>query len=359
MALPQPIQQKPGAAPHDGRPARRGRVTRRARRRLLGLLGVVVTLVGFGLSYQTIAEARDRQAFPPPGRLVDVGGYRLHLRVMGTDSQAPAVLLDSAFASASPQWGWIQPELARDARVVSIDRPGMGYSDAAPASLDARGYAKDLHAALEQIGVRPPYVLVAHSMGSLTTRAFAKLYPDEVAAMVLVDPRDLDIVTFSREVAGDPGVTSAEPSWSERWLPRIAARLGIMRQVRMLGEYVDQLPAESARPARAMMASTRFWDSFIPDALLGESAVALLSTGEQLGDRPLIVLSASEPDSAFAAAARARFTALHRRMAEALSTRGEHRVIDGADHYTIVTSPDYASAVVDVVRDVAAAALAR
>jgi pimeloyl-ACP methyl ester carboxylesterase len=326
------------------------------RRLLLALLAVTTTLIVTGLISQAMAEARDRRVFPAPGRLIDVGDYRLHLQATGTNGEAPVVLLDSAFASATPQWGWIQPELAREMRVVSIDRPGMGHSDPAPGSVDARPYVEDLHAALQQIGSIGPYVLVAHSMGSLTTRAFAMRYPDEVAGMVLVDPRDLDIVTFSREIVGDPSVTSAAPSWSERWLPRLAARLGIMRQVDMLGEYVDQLPAESSGAARAMMASTRFWDSFIPDALLGESAVALLGMSEQHGDVPLIVLSAGEPNSAFPGAARTRFTALHARMAASLSAHGEHRVVTHANHYTIVTGPEYAAAVVAAVRDVAAAA---
>ena len=73
------------------------------RRLLLALLAVTTTLIVTGLIYQAMAEARDRRAFPPPGRLVGVGGYRLHLQATGTEGEAPVVLLDSAFASASPQ----------------------------------------------------------------------------------------------------------------------------------------------------------------------------------------------------------------------------------------------------------------
>ena len=154
-------------------PPRGRRVVRRMRRLLFGLLAATMLLIGTGLIYQTIAESRDRRAFPPPGRMVDVGGYQLHLQTTGAGGGGPVVLLDSAFASASPQWGWIQPELARDMHVVSIDRPGMGWSDPAPGPPDARRYVEDLHTALQQIGAVGPYVVVAHSMGSLTTRAFA------------------------------------------------------------------------------------------------------------------------------------------------------------------------------------------
>jgi hypothetical protein len=103
----------------------------------------------------------------------------------------------------------------------------------------------------------------------------------------------------------------------------------------MLGSYIDQLPPESAGPARAMLGSTRYWDSFIPDAMLGESAAALLSSSEQRATTPLIVLSAGQPDTAFPPANRARFTALHEQIARTLSRRGEHRLVAGADHYSM------------------------
>lgn len=48
-----------------------------------------------------------------------------------------------------------------------------------------------------------------------------------------------------------------------------------------------------------------------------------------LGDVPLIVLSAAEPDS------RARFVALHEGLAQTLSSRGRHVLVPGADHFSI------------------------
>jgi hypothetical protein len=46
---------------------------------LLALLAILVGLAAIGASYQAITTARDQRAYPPPGQLVDVGGYRLHL----------------------------------------------------------------------------------------------------------------------------------------------------------------------------------------------------------------------------------------------------------------------------------------
>jgi pimeloyl-ACP methyl ester carboxylesterase len=112
--------------------------------------------------------------------MVDVGGYRMHLNVAGQDERGPTVILDAGSQSASFQWGWVQPEVAKDARVVSYDRPGTGWSDAPPRSIDAAEFAEDLHEALSKAGVGEPYLVVGHAMGSLTARAFAGRYPEDV-----------------------------------------------------------------------------------------------------------------------------------------------------------------------------------
>lgn len=349
----QHILRAAGTAP-SARGNHRRRPFWRWMRPLLGaLLALVVALVSSGLVYQAIATAYDRQAFPPPGLLVDVGGYRLHVQVLGADTGGPTVLLDHAWGSTSAQWGWVHGDVARVARVVAYDRPGQGYSDAPPAPLDAHAFAHDLHAALTQAGVHGPYVVVGHSMGSLTARAFAAMYPDEVVGAVLVDPRYVGIEAQMQAVFPEHGPVTGEPTWTERWLPSLAARLGIMRLVDPLGMYVDQLPPPSAGAARAVLASTHHWTGALPDALLGEHAADMLVHGEQLGAKPVVVLSAGAADSdAFPDPARARFTALHAQMAAVLSTKGEHRVIAGADHYTIVTQPDYAQRVAAAIQDV-------
>ena len=64
------------------------------RRLLLGIVAVVVALLLFGFAYELIAEAVDRADYPPPGRMVDVGGYRMHLYCSGEGS--PTVLLNGA-----------------------------------------------------------------------------------------------------------------------------------------------------------------------------------------------------------------------------------------------------------------------
>ncbi len=69
------------------------------RRILLGFTILLVALCAMGATYQTVATARDRRAYPAPGQLVDVGGYTLHIHCIGQGS--PTVILDAAGGNSS------------------------------------------------------------------------------------------------------------------------------------------------------------------------------------------------------------------------------------------------------------------
>jgi pimeloyl-ACP methyl ester carboxylesterase len=123
--------------------------------------------------------------YPPPGRLLDVGGRRLHVYEAGQGS--PTVLLEAGIAATSLSWRPVQTEIAKFARVASYDRVGLGWSDANSKPLTLSGLVDDLHCLLEVAQLPPPYILVGHSFGGLIVRAYTCRAPNEVAGLVLVD----------------------------------------------------------------------------------------------------------------------------------------------------------------------------
>ena len=161
-------------------------VPQRIGRGLVGVFGVVVVLGLSGAAYESLAEAADTRAFPPPGRMVGVGGYRLHINCMGTGS--PTVVIDAGWGDSSGAWSsWVQPSAASTTRVCTYDRAGMGYSEPGPLPRTAERFATELHALLSNAGEPGPYVLVGHSMGGFTVRVFAHDYPGDVAGVVLIE----------------------------------------------------------------------------------------------------------------------------------------------------------------------------
>jgi pimeloyl-ACP methyl ester carboxylesterase len=146
---------------------------------------VLVALAGLGQATPA-ASAADPPVPPPPGRLVDLGGRRLHLHCTGSGS--PAVIVENGNGGFSIDFAPVQPEVAKFTQICTYDRAGYAWSDAGPAQGTVEQTMDDLHLLLRTAGIRPPYVLVGASIGGIFTRAYQRRYPDEVAGMVLDDP---------------------------------------------------------------------------------------------------------------------------------------------------------------------------
>src|SRR5687768_4827992 len=108
--------------PGPGSPAKR-----RGRRWLVWLCGAAALLLGLallGAGFESLAEAADARAYPPPGQLVDVGGHRLHLHCVGAGG--PTVVIEAGQGDWSATWsGRVQPGVAGTTRVCTYDRAGL------------------------------------------------------------------------------------------------------------------------------------------------------------------------------------------------------------------------------------------
>ena len=137
-------------------------------------------------AYQQAADAADRRRFPPPGRLADIGGRRIHLLARGEGT--PAVVIVPALASNVLEWVRVQRAAATTTTVCVCDRAGVGWSDPPPlGTLTLDGMADDLHAALAAAGIGPPYIIAGQSLGGIVARRFQARYPADVTGMLLVD----------------------------------------------------------------------------------------------------------------------------------------------------------------------------
>jgi len=125
------------------------------------------------------------------GQTVQVGPSRIAYLQSGTGQ--PVAVFQSGLGDGKDVWADVIARLPPGTAVFAYDRPGYGGSGPLPAGpRDPCAVAHELHAALQAAGQRPPYVLVGHSIGGLYQYAFARLYPTEVAAVLLVDPTHPD-----------------------------------------------------------------------------------------------------------------------------------------------------------------------
>jgi pimeloyl-ACP methyl ester carboxylesterase len=130
----------------------------------------------------TSAQSADPQ---PPGKLVDLGGHRLHVNCSGHG--APTVVVENGLGDFSFDWILVQARVAHFTRICTYDRAGYAWSDPGPMPRTFAQVNLELHDALQKLGEKGPFVLVGHSYGGPVVRSYAAAYPAEVAGIVLVD----------------------------------------------------------------------------------------------------------------------------------------------------------------------------
>ncbi len=135
-------------------------------------------------------------------RRVDAGGANLRMLLRG--DAGPTVVFESGAGSPLETWVRIQPAVSRFAKTVSYDRAGNGLSTKGSTPRDGRHIAIELHTALPRLGLRPPYVLVGHSLGGAYIRVFAGMYPREIAGLVLVNPTQEELMAWAKAREAKP-----------------------------------------------------------------------------------------------------------------------------------------------------------
>lgn len=87
---------------------------------------IIPSLRSFAFLLAISVSAVAQQSIPPPGKLVDIGGYRLHLNCTGKGD--PTVVLIPGGGDFSFDWGLVQPNASRFTRVCSYDFAGSAWS---------------------------------------------------------------------------------------------------------------------------------------------------------------------------------------------------------------------------------------
>jgi pimeloyl-ACP methyl ester carboxylesterase len=319
---------------------------------LAGVVGVV------GAVYEQVGRYSAVHDYPPPGRMVDIGGRRIQLDCRGNGS--PTVVFEAGQSVAgSLDWSAVQPEVAAHTRACAYSRAGLMWSDPAnePSNeaSSARQVAQDLHAALTRAGERSPFVMVGQSIGGPYVVSFTRYFGAQVAGLVLVDPSHPDqaarVAGYMVETRSLLSRVVMSLGWSG--LLRVAAPRLLPRAPHQTEQEIDAIRAFAPQSFRTQLAEG--------DAT--ERTLAEAGAFRDLGDRPLVVLTAMAPYTEselrgmkITPAQGKEVQALWKQMHDditAWSTRGTHRLLPNAGHDIQFDEPDaVVDAVLAVVRQV-------
>lgn len=154
---------------------------------LLSLIGLIICI---GLCYRiTLPELSE-----PLGKMIDMGGYEMHIIQEGEKSDKPTVVIQAGAGLSTDFFHWLSEGLKDSLRVIRYDRIGLGKSDPLDAPRDPEAVARRLYELLKKAGESPPYLLIGHSIGGPQIRVFAELYPDEVQGLFFLDATHPDHV---------------------------------------------------------------------------------------------------------------------------------------------------------------------
>jgi pimeloyl-ACP methyl ester carboxylesterase len=318
------------------------RAGRWAARGFAGVTLIGLAIVTTGAGYEAIASTQDATQYPAPGRMLDVGGHRLHIDCSGQGS--PTVVFDAGAGEVgSLAWGSVPAQIASSNRVCTYDRGGFGWSDPGPLPRSAGQMVTELRTLLTNADEPGPYILVGHSLGGRNVRLFAGMYPSEVAAVVLVDARHED---YDTSIGNDAIELENAQTEQFRSLQVAMRRFGVTRA---LGPWLRSSapPALSGLPLEYFLlqgqpASADANNSENRSKL--ESNVQLRARAATLGDIPIavIVRGRPEPDPA---AEWSAWQATQRTMA-ASSTRGHLAVAENSGHAIQMEQPEMVVAAV-------------
>jgi pimeloyl-ACP methyl ester carboxylesterase len=349
------------------------RVAPDALRMPLVAVGVALSLLlGLASARHLWTLSRARRATPPPGRLVDVGDYRVHLLAEGDvpPGRVPVIWFAGGHAS-----GYGMHHLHRafrgETRSILIDRPGTGWSDTGPFPRTTAREADEMVLALERAGEKGPFIWAGHSFGGLLAANIARRRPELVHLLVLLDPTPLETIVFG------PRLSALKDMRRGAWLGGLAQLFGVNLQERhnarmaqvpaykqameatqaVLGPEVAAASAVQANAGHFFAQASIYselspegvaavaWDTVVYDRDLGDLPVWLVGPKDD-EDGDIALLPEARAGSDANARRMFRFFAATRERYLATSTRSRRVVAPkGAGHNFVYELPDWTIAV--------------
>jgi len=322
---------------------------------------VSLFLLSVLLLVASTANAQKDSSIPAnPGKLIDVGGHRMHLLCSGTGS--PTVVVEAGIGDISTDWVFIQTAVSKFTRICTYDRPGYAWSEPGPLPRTYPQINLDLHELLAAAKEHGPFVLVGHSFGGPLVRSYAKIYPNEVAGLLLVDTihEDQRIPIMNKAVLlrGDakgrafpaPRRTMQPDDPKPQFGPATTAPVEPpLDKLPPTNQKIDQWAV--AQPNLRIMAQSEL--EWSPESL------ALMAASPQkssLGARPLIVLT--RKDGGYdnnldvpAAELEQERLSLQNKLVE-LSANGAHRILPCGHNMHIECPDSLADAIRTVVNSI-------
>lgn len=336
----------------------------------------VAMVIGSAAHLSRVAEME--RTYPAPGKFVEVDGQKIHILVEGPENGRPTIVLFGGGHAPGTSMRFLHDALKTDYRSVLIDRPGMGWSGPAQFPLSTAGEAKQMWAVLDKVGAEGPFMLAGHSFGGLLAANMARLRPEKVHSLVVIDATPPDVILYGPRLEELSAMASV-PWWSgllqlfgldleaimgKRDRPPAYAELE-RRITATMGKDSEIQKAYATRP-RAQMAAHSIFRELTPQGMAAVAYETGFFEGE-LGDVPLFLVA---PQNSVGISDVSTFRNAEEREArrlQAFYAVARERYLDYSKNSTRIVAPENSSHnflyehpdfTIDVLRRIAAGTIA-
>jgi pimeloyl-ACP methyl ester carboxylesterase len=242
-------------------------------------------------SYHIIATWIETRRHQPPGQLIDIGGYKLHLYSVGKGNVT--VVLDHSLGGIE---GYFLVEgIAKLTRVCIYDRAGYGWSEPSPNPRSSEQIVKELDLLLTKAEIEPPYILVGDSFGSYNVRLYARQFPEKVVGIVLTDGlheeamlgMSLSLVALKLFfMSGFAMCTLSSPLGIVRFL-------GTVGMFEFLKKELTNFPHETRQRVKRSFYHHRHWITMWREMWNLETSARQVHQVKNLGNLPIVSIKAN------------------------------------------------------------------
>ncbi|MEM9567444.1 MAG: alpha/beta hydrolase [Cyanobacteria bacterium P01_E01_bin.34] len=319
------------------------------------LLALQLSICAIGACYQTICSMLENRQ-PPPGRRIDIGGYRLHYCDRGQGS--PTIVLDHSLGGVE---GYLLfDRLSQLSRTAIYDRAGYGWSERSPQPRTSHQIVLELDQLLVKAGIEPPYLLVGDSFGSYNMRLYAHCFPGKVAGLVLTDG------LHEAEMLAMPKRLRLLQAFflSGFVMSAFGSAIGAIRLLNGMGLFellkpkLRQVPQPAIRHTKHSFLRASHWVTMILELWTLNRSGIQLSAAKHLGTLPIVSIRADtflHPSIWNGFLPIQSANELHDRIHPHLAQLSSHVEIlsaPGSDHFVWVEGPDVLVAAVQRLLDI-------
>ncbi|MDD4362826.1 MAG: alpha/beta hydrolase [Atribacterota bacterium] len=166
---------------------------------IFGLILLVIVIILVFLLFSAAENHKNKLnqeyiKYPPPGQMIRVNNHNLHVYSIGQGNITLVFLAGHGTCCPIIDFKPLWMRLKNDYKIVIVERAGYGWSEASDSPRDIDALLAETRNVLGLSGEKGPYILVAHSMSGLEAVYWAQRYPDEIKAIIGIDPSVPDFV---------------------------------------------------------------------------------------------------------------------------------------------------------------------